>query len=111
MKYIFLIFTLCVGCNSPHQDIALHEVRSFDLSPIQAHPLPFEIQINSIPHPFNVNGNIPYCIWINGERLTLNRIQAETLVNSLNLRFTQLKNTAEIHNGAGWIRPLNLNTD
>ena len=68
-----------------------------------------EIQINPLPHPFNLNGNMPYAVWINGERLALNMHETQALAKTLNLKFKQPEDTAEIHNGDGWIRPLDMN--
>jgi hypothetical protein len=65
-----------------------------------------EIQVNSIPHPFNLNGTRPYAVWVNGKRLQLSPHQTNLLTQSLNIRFSQPKDTAEIHNGSGWQRPL-----
>ena len=68
-----------------------------------------EVQINSLPHPFNVNGNIPYAVWVNGERLPLNSIELKALAKSLNLKFEQPTSTAQINSGAGWLFPLSSN--
>ena len=65
----------------------------------------FEIQINPIPHPLNVNGNIPYVVWLNGEKLILSPKQVRELAYSLNIEYKQPEDTAEIHNGQGWLRP------
>lgn len=70
-----------------------------------------DVQINRIPHPFNLNGHRPYVIWVDGKKLNLNPIETRALANSLNLKFTQPKDTAEIHNGNGWQRPLRINRD
>ena len=64
------------------------------------------VQVNSLPHPFNVGGNMPYQVWVNGERLPLNSDKANRIVDLLDLKpFEQPKNTAAIHNGAGWMFP------
>lgn len=72
---------------------------------LQAAP---EIQVNRLPHPFNVDGHLPYQVWVDGERLKLNSPEARTIIKTLNLKFEQPKDTAEIHSGAGWLRPLDL---
>lgn len=64
-----------------------------------------EIQINRLPHPFNLNGNNPYAIWVDGKRLALNSHEVKHLAEALNLHFTQPEDTAEIHNGEGWQYP------
>ena len=67
-----------------------------------------ELQINPIPHPFNLNGNIPYAVWLNGEKLNLNPGEIRSLASSLNLKFEQPTDTAKIHQGEGWIYPLKI---
>ena len=69
-------------------------------------PVDADIQINSIPHPFNLNGNMPYAVWVDGRRLALSMQETQSLAKSLNIKFTQPKDTAEIHMGNGWQRPL-----
>tara|TARA_Y100000361_G_scaffold2433_2_gene2094 strand:+ start:3611 stop:4012 length:402 start_codon:yes stop_codon:yes gene_type:complete len=71
-------------------------------------PIDADIQINRIPHPFNLNGSRPYAIWVDGKRLHLSPKETRALALSLNLEFTQPKDTAEIHNGDGWQRPLEI---
>lgn len=129
MKYISVLCSLLVvGCN--HSNKSLEGI-DFPIPPPPPNIFPFspppsftpnterlalmkqkfedvEVQINPIPHPFNVNGNIPYVVWVNGERLPLNSIEIRALAQSLNLKFEQPKDTAEIHSGAGWTRPLKL---
>ena len=68
-----------------------------------------EVQINRLPHPFNLNGRIPYAIWVDGKRVNLNPTQIKVLAQSLNLKFSQPLNTANIHNGEGWVFPYQLN--
>lgn len=70
-----------------------------------------EIQLNPIPHPFNINGELPFAVWIDGKRLPMNRKLSKDFANFLGLKFTQPKNTAEIHNGEGWLYPLDINKD
>ena len=65
------------------------------------------IQVNSLPAPFNINGTMPYQVWVNGERLPLKSQQADKIVELLDLgEFQQPADTAELHGGAGWITPL-----
>ena len=64
------------------------------------------IQVNSLPHPFNLNGTMPYQVWVNGERLPLNGDKAKQIVDLLDLGpFEQPEDTGEIHSGAGWLTP------
>jgi len=67
-----------------------------------------EIQINPLPHPFNLDGHMPYAVWVNGKKLPLNSVETRSLAKALNLKFEQPKDTAEIHSGAGWQFPLFL---
>ena len=68
------------------------------------------IQVNKLPFPFNLDGSMPYQVWVDGERLPLNGDQADRIVDALELAkgkdFIQPENTAEIHAGAGWQFPL-----
>ena len=67
------------------------------------------VQVNSLPHPFNLGGSMPYQVWVNGERLPLNSDKANKIVELLDIGpFEQPKNTGDIHSGAGWLRPLNI---
>jgi len=64
-----------------------------------------EIQINRLPHPFNLNGSMPYAIWVDGKKLKLSPKETRNLAETLNLKFEQPKDTAEIHSGEGWLFP------
>jgi len=68
-----------------------------------------EIQINSIPHPFSVNGEIPFAIWMDGKRLQLSNSEIKQLTESLNIKYQAPNNTAKIHQGEGWQYPLKIN--
>ena len=67
-----------------------------------------EIQINPIPHPFSINGEIPFVIWVDGKRLNLNNSEILQLTNSLNIKYKIPNETAEIHQGRGWQYPLKI---
>jgi hypothetical protein len=68
------------------------------------------IQVNKLPFPFNVDGNIPYQVWIDGKRVPLRSDQANQIIEALELAkgkdFVQPENTRRIHAGAGWQFPL-----
>ncbi len=66
------------------------------------------LQVNPIPHPFNLNGTIPYAIWVNGEALPMSHSLSQSIAKALSLEFIQPKNTAQIHNGEGWLYPLDI---
>ena len=98
-----------------HQDINKYQynadsnvTKSFPIGGLRAEsPVASGVQVNSLPHPFNVNGSLPYQVWVNGERLPLNGDKAKQIVGLLDLGpFEQPEDTAEIHSGAGWMRPL-----
>lgn len=125
MKYaIILLSLLFFGCSHTNKSI---EAIDYPLPPPppppnilpSSVPPPFqpslselaEIQINPLPHPFNLNGNMPYAVWLNGEKLNLSSQEVRSLALSLNLKFKQPANTAQIHNGEGWLYPLDLNKE
>lgn len=121
MKYSILLLFL-VGCSHSNKVIDAIDYPMPAVppeSPIlfpSSEPLEFSpnaeelanIQINPLPHPFNVGGTLPYAIWVNGKRVPLNSNETRALAKSLNLKFEQPKNTAEIHRGEGWLYPLKL---
>lgn len=118
MKYLLAIITFTsFGCNHNSKVI---EAIDYPIPPPPPNILPYnfppnftpdmtqlaEVQINPLPHPFNLNGNVPYAIWVNGKRLSLNNTQVKELAHALNLKFKQPKGTAQIHSGEGWLHPL-----
>lgn len=123
MKYWMCILLAFCSCQHKSQNVELLDL-NIPAPPPPPNTLPpsappnfkpnilelAEIQINPIPHPFNLDGSRPYAVWVNGERLPLNSIEVRALAQSLNLKFEQPKNTAKIHNGEGWQYPLNLKT-
>jgi hypothetical protein len=66
-----------------------------------------EIQINPIPHPLNINGMLPYVVWIDGKRANLNPLEVRKLALSLDLPLN-VRGTPEMHAGAGWLEPHTL---
>jgi hypothetical protein len=66
-----------------------------------------EIQINPIPHPLNIDGMLPYVVWIDGKRANLNPREVRKLALSLDLPLN-VRGTPEMHAGAGWLEPHNL---
>jgi len=67
-----------------------------------------DIQVNPIPAPFNLNGSMPYAIWVNGKLLPMSPKLSTDVARALNLKFTQPKDTAKIHSGEGWLYPLKV---
>lgn len=68
-----------------------------------------EIQINPIPHPFSINGEFPFVVWVDGKRLQLSNSEIKQLTKSLNIKYQAPNNTAKIHQGEGWQYPLKVN--
>lgn len=109
----FSVFLVCFSCSTK-------KIRIVDLdipppppppsfsptsSPPNFTPNISEIQINRIPSPLNVNGNLPYAVWVDGKRLPLNSVELKELAKSLNIKYEQPPNTAKIHSGEGWLYP------
>jgi hypothetical protein len=67
------------------------------------------IQVNTIPHPFNINGRMPFAVWVDGEQLPINSKESNAIVQALNIKFVEPKSTAEIHRGEGWLYPKKIN--
>jgi len=65
-----------------------------------------KIQINEIPHPFNLNGHIPCVIWVNGKRLNISPQEAQKLAEAVDLSSRQKIHATKLHSGEGWIKPL-----
>ena len=114
---LFIFFILLFGCRQSGQIVE----SDFPPPPPPPSLLPppppsfiptkesiLNIQVNPIPHPFNLNGTMPYAIWVNGERLPMSPELSTSVANALNLNFTQPKDTANIHNGEGWLFPLEI---
>ena len=81
-KILFFIFiTLFFGCYSQKKQSVRHQ--NFIPPPQNA----TEIQINPIPHPFNVNGTSPFAVWLDGKRLPLDNSEIIKLTNSLNIKY------------------------
>lgn len=67
------------------------------------------VQINSIPSPLNINGEIPLVVWVNGKQLELNNYQLKAIASTLNIKEDEQQNTAELHSGKGWLESLTKN--
>ena len=69
MKYLYLPLVLilvgCISSNSPTEgDFLKREGNGM----YYAHK-PMLMEINSVPPPFDIGGNFPYVLWINGKRV------------------------------------------
>ena len=67
-----------------------------------------EVQINEIPHPFNLNGHIPCVIWVNGKRLNISPQEAQKLAQAVDLSSRQKIHASKLHSGEGWVKPLSV---
>ena len=113
----FLFLFLLVGCQSTNSNIK--DLNRPPPPPKLKPPSPppnfipspkglAEIQINPIPHPFSLNGEIPFVIWVDGKKVNLTNKEVINIVDSLGIEYKNPIKTAEIYNGAGWQYPLKL---
>jgi|11_taG_2_1085331.scaffolds.fasta_scaffold34889_3 hypothetical protein len=113
----FIYFVLLVGCNSFDRDSASLAPISFEPPPssLSSFPSPNfipnfgnlpQIQINKIPHPFDMGGYLPCAVWINGKRADLTPHEAQGLAKILNLRLYPSIDSKKLHEGVGWQQPL-----
>lgn len=98
MKHILIILFsfFFIGCQSKKINKSL--LNSYIDEPIH------EIQINPVPHPFHYMQ--PYVIWVNGKKLHIPRKDIISIAEDFNLSLEPPEDTAELHNGFGWQRPL-----
>lgn len=89
---ISLFSLLTIGCQTTKVQKSLLD--SYIQEPIR------EIQINPVPYPFHLT--MPYVIWVNGERLDIPKKEIILIAKEFNLSLDPPKNTALLHNGAGW---------
>ncbi len=61
------------------------------------------IEINSIPPPFDVAGNNPYVLWVNGCRIDMSKKDLIEFVNKIGMENIEPMQTSDIHKG--WIQP------
>ena len=114
MKIKILLFTLLISSCADKKIATLNTEKKITSRSIVNLAPPTEvesIQINRLPHPLNINGENPYAIWVDGKRLNLDRNQVKDLARSLHIKFEQPKDTAQIHSGAGWLFPLEVNEE
>jgi hypothetical protein len=114
LKINFLAFLFLCSCSS--RDVAQFSPAPApppnilpDTPPPNYIPDIKSIQVNTLPSPFNINGKLPFAVWVDGEMLPMNSKQSLMIVQALNIEFKEPKNTAQIHRGEGWLylRPIN----
>ena len=123
MRSLYIIFLLFfVGCESSKIEVA-----NIDFDKLEAPPPPplmlpttpapnftpnivklSEVQINEIPHPFNLNGHIPCVIWVNGKKLNISPLEAQKLAKAVDLTSRPKIHASKLHSGEGWIKPLSV---
>lgn len=65
---------------------------------------PLLMEINSVPPPFDVAGNFPYVLWINGQRVPYAPVQElRAVVNKVGEENIKEIDMADIHKG--WLSP------
>lgn len=93
---ISLFSLLSIGCQTTKKQKNL--LSNYTQEPIH------EIQINPVPHPFHMM--TPYVVWVNGERLDIPKKDVVLIAEEFNLSLEPPEDTAELHNGSGWQKPL-----
>ena len=94
-----IIILFLFGCNSNKQEQTKNNLFVPNLLKVK------ELQVNRLPHPFNLNGSLPFAVWADGEKLNLSSSQTKELANYLGIKFEQPADTKEIHSGEGWLYP------
>ena len=61
------------------------------------------IEINSVPPAFDLAGNHPYVLWINGVKINAKKQDIINFVNKIGMENIKPMTTSDIHNG--WIEP------
>lgn len=113
----FMYFVLLAGCNSFDRtlfspELIKPETQTFLLgTTLSSNFIPDlgslpQIQINKIPHPFDVGGYLPCTVWINGKKADLTPYQAQDLAKILNLGAYPAIDDKKLHEGIGWQQPL-----
>jgi hypothetical protein len=69
-------------------------------SPVSSHPL--LIEINSVPPPFDLGGNNPYVVWMNGRKVHLPKEDLVVLVDKVGKKNIPNINLIDIHKGWLW---------
>ena len=104
MKLLFLSFFLLIFLSScSKKNITKNPTEQISISEqIHRHPkFKHFIEINSVPHPFDVDGTHPYVLWINGKKMNTFKIkhQLAEIVNSFEEEEIQAPPYPDIHQG------------
>ena len=98
MRYLsFLLLGVLVGCvsqtSAPHQPVIKKQAPSLS---------PTLIEINSVPPPFDLGGDDPYVVWMNGKKVNLPKSDVVALVNKVGKENIPPIDVADIHKGWLW---------
>lgn len=119
---LYLIILLLVGCTNSTKVENIQDKSNMFAPPYTFPPMVLppiksssiknntnnlaEVQINKIPHPFDLNGHIPCAVWVNGSRLKLSPLDAQKVAKAINLDAHPTIHSARLHQGEGWLTPL-----
>jgi hypothetical protein len=94
MKFIFLpILFLAGGCLS--QTATTKVLESLG-------PGPVLIEVNSVPHPFDLNGRAPYVLWVNGVRIDVSNEDLSYFISRIGADNIKPTESQDIHQGWLW---------
>jgi len=108
LSILSAVMCICMGCRT--QESVVHPTLP---PPVLAEAIlqGKEVQINHLPHPLNVGGVLPFAVWVDGEKIPLNHKELKAVGQTFNIDFEPPADSAEIHNGAGWVYPFRLVKD
>ena len=100
MKYsilfLFFIFLGCVYRPEPQKYFMQTPIDGPETKPVL-------IEINNIPPPFNLGGDDPYVVWMNGRKVDLPKEDLVRLVNKVGEENIPDIDPVDIHKG--WLHP------
>ena len=120
MKYWILLLSISICFNlfqfflKKQEPIIAEEINNHPKLPLKEEA-PFrkrgnllEVQVNRIPHPLSLDGRHGFALWVDGIRFPINSHQNVELARFLDINYTRPNNTKDIHDGKGWLYPLNV---
>jgi len=99
MRFAVIFLILFSGCTHFKKENVIEGV-DFPTLP------PHVIEINEVPHPFNLNNTNQYIVWVNGKRVGIKNEDKQALITLVGARNITPVSDEDIHNGNGWLRPL-----
>ncbi len=112
MKYLyFCLILITVGCISdytpdyiPDYTPLEGDINEQEEDGLYYTSVPMFIEINNVPPPFDVAGNFPYVLWINGQRVPYAPVKELTaVVDKVGRSEIKEIQYADIHKG--WLYP------